>query len=258
MFINKIIYTFRAIRNVWDFIFEFLHLKNGGDIKYHLTPGSTMLARAGTTDSAELIIINSDLEYPKKYFIYDRNHCVIFDIGANIGAFSIYYNSQVNNQTHKIYAIEPSKNNFKYLKKNIILNKAKNIICSRVAIASRNYIAKLDISKNVDSYALVRNKMDFRHSKIENVKARTIETFCRDNRIDNIDIMKIDIEGSEFEVFKKSIAFIMKHVRLIFVEVHQLNPHENIKIFSENMIRHNFRIVEIVMGRTLVLQNMNI
>ena len=56
--------------------------------------------------------------------------------------------------------------------------------------------------------------------KLLKVKTNTIDNFCKKNKITKIDILKIDVEGSEFEVLKGSKK-ILNQTHLIQLEIYQ-------------------------------------
>jgi len=65
--IKKIILTIKTIKNLNILFLDFFGLLHG-EITYKLWNGILMNARAGSTDFAEIIIINGDLEYPSRFF----------------------------------------------------------------------------------------------------------------------------------------------------------------------------------------------
>jgi len=76
-----------------------------------------------------------------------------FDIGANLGIYSIFLANKVG-PNGRIIAIEPESTNFSRLKNNIDLNKLSNIIPIRVALGNRKDIGGLYIKKNIGRGAI--------------------------------------------------------------------------------------------------------
>jgi len=113
---------------------------------------------------------------------------VVVDLGANIGAFSLY----AAKQGAIVYSVEPEPNNIKALEKNISLNNFSDKI----------FILPYAIS-NKKGVAIIND--DGGGSTIKDDKAGTeVELMPLDNlfslyHIDEVDVMKIDIEGSEVE-----------------------------------------------------------
>lgn len=248
---QKVFITLKSIKNIDLFILDYLGFKHKQDLLYKLRNGTSIYCRAKTTDVSEAIIINSDLEYPSKYFPTKKNP-IIVDIGANIGAFSIYTYNYLQNKHPKIYAIEPSLNNFQQLNKNLGLYKNWNIIPFKLAISSSNGSALLDISGAFDSHFLKKHgEKGFNSETVQTLK---FDTFCQKNNISTIDLLKIDIEGGEYDLFETSHNFIRKIAKIIMIEVHHIGR-DNIDVFQKKYINAKYKIMDTNMGRTLILKS---
>ena len=128
---------------------------------------------------------------------------ILFDIGANVGLFSIV--AGLKEKTCKIYAFEPSSQNFEILKENTKLNNLKNVFPDRVAIA--NFVGETMLKLN-SSFKDVLNTIGqprYPDCKIvgkEKVPVTTLDEFIKRNNIPKVNIMKVDVEGAEFLVFQ--------------------------------------------------------
>jgi len=81
-----------------------------------------------------------------------RDNDVVFDIGANIGLYSIY--AAKTKSKAQIYSFEPEAQNFTRLQRNILLNELKNIVPVNVALASGTAFGYLHVSELIASSAL--------------------------------------------------------------------------------------------------------
>ena len=231
--IKKISLTLKAIRNINIFILDFLKIIRNKDVVYKTRNGVKIIARAGTTDAGEIVIVHADMEYPKRYFP-QKEEPVILDIGANIGAFSIYLCKELEAKDPTIYAIEPSGENFYYLKRNVSLNGFSSIRCFNIAIFDKNGAGYIDTNCDYDAFSVLDEKN--KSTDCDEIDIVTLESFCEDNHVGQIDLMKIDIEGGEYRVFNKSINFIKSNIRSIFIELHNLNEVDNINRFKEYIV----------------------
>ncbi len=119
---------------------------------------------------------------------------VILDCGANIGYSTIFFTNTYPDA--QIYAIEPDKNNFKFLQYNTIFYDNIHLINS--AIWHSEACARLENTELGESgYMTVETGEDDPNA----FKTTTISKIMADNGINEIDLLKIDIEGSEKEVF---------------------------------------------------------
>ncbi len=162
----------------------------------------------------------SDVKTFDKVFLEDEydfkpNHSpgFIIDAGANIGAASVYLTHRY--PSARIISIEPEKSNFEILKKNT--ENYKNITCLNKALWYINEpLAIKNTDVNKESFEIQQRNAS---SEEDCIESTTISQLMLDYDISNIDILKIDIEGSEKEVFSYNTEWLSK-VDLIFIEFH--------------------------------------
>ena len=121
----------------------------------------------------------------------------ILDCGANIGGSAIYFTLRYPNA--KVLAVEPESSNFDILKANTA--HYKNIECLHSALWNKvSYIKVIDPYHAVDAFMTV----DADPKEPGAMKATTVSKLLEDSGFDEIDILKVDIEGAEKEVFEES------------------------------------------------------
>ena len=179
--------------------------------------------RADTSDIAMYWDIFNDQEYN---FITSAQPETIVDAGANIGLASILFANRYPNT--KIIAIEAEKSNFELLKKNVL--PYKNIIPVHAALWSKNEdISLMDPGLDKCGFMTQDEKENRYGSEIpdkENVTlchqvhGMTVDRIMQDYQLSKIDILKIDIEGAEKEVFTDTSAWI-DSVNAIIIELHE-------------------------------------
>jgi len=76
--------------------------------------------------------------------------------------------------------------------------------------------------------------------------------------ISKINFIKMDIEGSEYDVFDKSMNFIKKNVKSLFIELHNIDKQRNIRSFKRFIVKHGFTIEAEIMNRTIFVRNSSI
>lgn len=138
----------------------------------------------------------------------------IIDIGAHIGLFSIYA-STINSLT-PIYAYEPEEENYKTLKENIEQNKIKNIHPKNLAISAKE--GQIDLYINEDSHNHSIIKTDEKHPK-RKVQSTTLQRITE--KLQTIDLVKMDCEGAEFEIIASTPKEIFKKIKTIYIEYHE-------------------------------------
>ena len=129
----------------------------------------------------------------------------VFDVGANIGEwtkFALKLNDKLD-----IHCFEPSKYTFDKLDGK---NFPPNVICNNIGLSSIKREATLyvfwDGSGHNNLYETIR---DWKEQKgTEQIYLDTLDNYCEENKIDQIDYMKIDAEGHDIEVIKGGINLL--------------------------------------------------
>lgn len=131
-----------------------------------------------------------------------------FDIGANIGQYSLYPAKKYGDSL-QIYAFEPQSSNYYTLNNNIFLNKLdKNIISYCVAISGRSKFSRLYIPKFIPG----GNRSQFGKEDIENMKISashtqgmfgvTLDDLCSKWGFSYPNYIKVDVDGIEISILK--------------------------------------------------------
>lgn len=175
--------------------------------------------RVPSTDvpTYEQVFIHKEYNFDLK-----REPKVIIDAGANIGLASIYFANKYPRA--KIISIEPEKTNFDLLKKNVA--PYKNVTPVQAALWHENGEINL-IDSGLGNWGFTTQANTSQGIVINHndpvahlVKALTIDKILDEYGLEQIDILKIDIEGSEKEVFDASSKWINR-VDTLIVELHE-------------------------------------
>ena len=251
--------TLKAIKNLHTFALDFLGLINLPEIIYTTSLGAKFATRRGSSDKGEVVIINGDSEYPKKFFPSGQALTVL-DIGAHIGSFSIYFSFVKRGNNFNVYSIEPSRSNYLMLKKNIQLNNlTTQIFPYNIAIGTYNGLGSISCEAAFDALIVNGPKEGLSiEGAFEECVVSTLESFANSVNITEIDLLKIDCEGAEHDIFKNSIEFIKDRIKFIFVEVHNISNNETVDSFRELLRESNFEIQAEILERTFFAKNLNL
>ena len=152
-------------------------------------------------------------------FAVSRAPRIIVDAGANIGLASIYFSNKFPDT--KIIAIEPEQSNFELLERNAA--PYDNITPVRGALWHENTSVNL-VDPALGKWAFRTQARDSDEESfgeiVHEVQGMTVDTVMREHDIDHIDVLKIDIEGAEREVFRDPSSWIEK-VDALIVELHE-------------------------------------
>lgn len=141
----------------------------------------------------------------------------ILDCGANIGLTSIYLSSSY--EKTNIYAFEPANETFKRLENHIVLNNLSNIKLFKKGVWNKSTFLKADNSFRDG------NDWSFRLVETQKKEEALFETISIDevisqNNINSIDILKIDIEGGEVDLFSTNYSDWLSKTKVIAIEIH--------------------------------------
>jgi FkbM family methyltransferase len=138
---------------------------------------------------------------------------VIVDAGANVGLTPIFYAKTFPKA--RIFAIEAERSNFELMLKNV--RPYPNITPIHAALwGNEGYVSLADPLPGASGnwgFVVI--------STPGNVRAITIPSLMRDFGIDHIDVLKVDIEGSEKEVFEA--CDWQDRLDSIVIELHDLS-----------------------------------
>jgi FkbM family methyltransferase len=122
-----------------------------------------------------------------------ENCRLILDCGANIGIFTLKY---ALSRTNRIISIEPNPLAFNRLKKNIAVNHVTNVTALNMGISSSGGTAKLHWG-----HSTLGGSINEQRDKMENsvdVELTTLDEIVEKYGIKSVDLLKIDVEGSEY------------------------------------------------------------
>jgi FkbM family methyltransferase len=172
---------------------------------------------------------------------------VVVDIGANIGYYTIVAASRA--VSGHVYAFEPLSFLCEEIKQNILLNRLHNVKVYQCALGSleRDSLAYLSSEDNVGMSGLLPAE-NF-SGKTEKVHSLSLDQWKEVERIEKIDIIKIDVEGAEFDVLSgmKNTFTVLRPI--IFIEIidDQLNRFGSSMKDLYSLIRfYNYNTYDIV------------
>lgn len=136
---------------------------------------------------------------------------VIFDVGAHVGLTALEFSDRFPKAA--IFVFEPSLRNFKSLQQTLVGK--PEIKAFRIGLSSEAKTAKLLLDPDHPSMARLSHA-----DGGESVELDTLDHFCAEQGLSQIDILKIDTEGHEIEVLQGAKGLLQRHgVKIIKAEV---------------------------------------
>ncbi len=139
----------------------------------------------------------------------------VVDIGANIGLFSTW----VSDRAERIVALEPHPKAFKLLTANCFNPKT---ITAEIALSGKNGKRTLYCDpRNSTSSSFNQDEIRLKSLK-EGIEVETISfsEMCRRFELEKIDLLKVDIEGHEYEVFNSIDSTDLQKIEQLILEFH--------------------------------------
>lgn len=163
---------------------------------------------------------------------YMKKDDVFFDIGANIGTYSLY---AAKKKSMKVFALEPESSNFYFLNKNIYLNHLENNITAiNVALNNSDKLSYLNLVKFIVGGTEINFDEALNHvrEKFSPVFKQGVLGFSLDSLVEKFSIplpnhIKIDVGGDEKKIFE-GLENILKssELKTIMIELnHNLEEH---------------------------------
>jgi len=160
----------------------------------------------------EQVILRQEYDLPVQ-----RQPSFIVDAGANIGFASVFFTNRYPNA--RILSLEPEKNNYEILARNVA--PYPNITAVRGALWSETTdLNVIDTGLGNWGFRVGAQNGSSSGTPDQTVHAMSVESILRDFGVEKIDILKIDIEGSELEIFQNADRWIDK-VDSLVVELHE-------------------------------------
>lgn len=188
----KIIKFFR----ISSFVYSFYY----GRIKIRINSSDTSVGKF-------VFLENFETETVRFIAKYVKPGDEIFDIGANIGYFSLLFSYLIGAKGH-VHAFEPSTREFLQLCENVKLNHSKNLYLNQIAISNDNQYVQMNVLDNVrfgayNSISLITHP-EVKNQKIntELVRALTLDRYLQLFPDTMPKLVKIDVEGFENQVLE--------------------------------------------------------
>ena len=155
----------------------------------------------------------------------------IFDVGANIGIYSL--TAAAAHPHAEIHAFEPTPELVHALTGNVQLNGLHNVIINRTAVGGADGSGALHRCEGSDSSnegmnfvtpeeaTASTNETNADHTaQNDTVQVVSLDSYCRAHNISFIDLMKVDVEGGEYDVLAGAQTMLSeKAIGCIFIEL---------------------------------------
>ena len=174
--------------------------------------------------------IIKEIFYHKRYSPYFPFYktCNIIDIGAHKGFFALYAGMNCSSES-RIICLEPSQSNYTELTENINLNGLSNVHAINKGIRSKAGSESLYMYSPANNSLIseYENIIDKSSDHVESIQVTTLPQIIDTFKIEAIDFLKMDCEGSEYDILYNLESSIYAMIKVISLEFHDLNDPKN-------------------------------
>jgi FkbM family methyltransferase len=213
-YLERALKTIRCFEN-WRTVLWSRIRPNRDPFLARLRNGMQFRIRPGRGDNYILREVFVDQVYQKCLEYLTTEASVVIDIGANIGAFSVL--TAARNHALTVYCYEPFAENFRLLQENIHLNgldgRIKAFQCA-VGAERQTRTVFLTVAGGASS-------MYEKHGQKVDLEVVALKDILADNHLERCDLLKVDCEGSEYEVLYSTPDDVFARIDAIGMEFHE-------------------------------------
>lgn len=209
--------------NPWE-VLRFRKLGRTTDrvLEARLKDGPPLLLRGGTSDFHMFHRIFLRDEYRTRGRLRPPLACVV-DLGANVGIFSTF----AARLSQRVLAFEPLPMNYEHLLRNV--GGRKNVTALRMAVSGEPGVLRIyrgATKKLSGTPSAFRDGNTLVSDEFDEAPATTLDKVFAEHGVERCDLLKIDIEGSEYDVLHAASDATLAKVQRIHGEYHDVRPED--------------------------------
>jgi FkbM family methyltransferase len=191
---------------------RFIKYKNGQGVTFNLDLEEYQMKQIFFFDFYEKNTIRHVLKLMTKL---KTKPVTCIDVGGNIGFYTLTIDKALTNIEHEIHCFEPNPSTIEYLEKNLLENETTSVQMNPIGLSNKEGTFTLRYNlKNTGTASIYRGD---KKGKTVEINVTTLDKYCEERGIGNIDIVKVDIEGAELDFLKGATGIINKSKNLIII-----------------------------------------
>ena len=190
----------------------YLNIIKRGFVTFKTNSGLKMKIRVKSTDLMQLTTIWLIREYEVPGFEIKENDTVI-DVGGHIGLFMLFCEQFC--RKGKIYCFEPALDNYRILLDNVKLNNLENVFSFNTAVSKQDGNIPLYLNDDASGHSVF-----LKSSNSIQVESMTLQKIFDLNNIKKCNLLKLDCEGSEYEIINSLPDSYFSMIDKMIIEYH--------------------------------------
>lgn len=180
------------------------------------------------------VLLNREYEYLPGFELHNFKGLVV-DAGAHVGLFTL----TASRYASRVVAIEAHPINYKLLEVNVTMNRCNNVITLNKALTGKPMgRARIYEGTHTGGHTIMPRGSAQASSIVYGVPTITLGEVI--SKYGPIDLLKIDVEGAEFEVFKHAKEEELRKIRAIVGEIHL--DHGDVEMIAEKLESAGFKV----------------
>jgi FkbM family methyltransferase len=163
---------------------------------------------------------------------------IIIDCGANVGLSTLFFKRKF--PSAQIIAIEPEESNYQSLVKNTLAY--KEVTPVKAGVWPKTAMLEVVDEWNFGNWGFVCKETDVKTDT--SVSAISIPDLMKKFNIEEIDLLKIDVEGTELELFSSDYEYWLPKTKVIMIELHDSYRRGCSKSFFSAIVKYDFSIYQ--------------
>lgn len=159
-----------------------------------------------------------------RFISHLKPNYTVIDIGANIGYTTLLFSKAC--PEGKILSIEPSRELFKTVTDHVSLNEIKNVKCLNIGLGEKEKTVQLyKVSESNSGMNRVLEEANASFAS-ESITIKTLDEVAKEQSLDSIHAIKIDVEGYEYKILKGAYTTLKTQHPILLVELDDFNLKE--------------------------------
>ena len=227
----------RVVENWMDLVLIYLGLKWRGTTALKTRGGLEIGLRNNSTDIQAFAVVWLLEDYNRPGFLPEEG--TVVDIGAHIGLYTMFVSSASKNT--RIFSFEPASDNYAMLKDNIARNSLDSVKAFNIAVSGQSGKKELFLSEDQAGHTLHKKS-----EKKEIVDCVTLDDIINDNDIQKITVLKLDCEGSEYDILDNLSDAGYDKIERICLEYHITGDDFSMRDkLKKNLAKRGFNIEDV-------------
>jgi FkbM family methyltransferase len=176
---------------------------------------------------------------------------VVFDVGSHVGEYATMVRGHFPEV--EIHSFEPDPQSFAKMNDNLVnrFGEGHGVITNNQAITKHNGVATLYTHQiGAANSSLAHRELSHLGAKFDleqTVQTKTLRSYCDENNIEIIDYLKIDTEGTEYDIIESAMPMIEEN-RIRFIQFEYGSCNVDTRTYLKDfylLLRHKYNFYRI-------------